>query len=135
MGEKQSIEDFLNFPKTAGIEIGYFNEEDAFVAWANETGYGNRPPRPFLRPVMESSEWKNYQSEQAGLFFLGDISKEELKNRLFNKFKSLLTIYIKNPYNFTPNAQSTVARKGTNTPLLINYQTRFLDALDVREDN
>lgn len=135
MAKNQSINEFLEIPKMAGIELGYFNEWDAFVAWANETGYGNRPARPFLRPVLDSSEWRDFQNEQTKRFFLGEIDKDELGKKLYGEFKTLLSRYIHNPYNFKPNALATILIKGSDTPLLVDGKTRFIEALEVRENS
>lgn len=88
------------------------------VALWNELGTVNAPPRPFIRQTADNNEAK-FQSRMrsAANQLANGATADKVLNELGVFAKGLLQKEIKNG-EFEPNAPATVARKGSDRPLI-----------------
>lgn len=88
------------------------------VAMWNELGTVNIPPRPFLRQTADNNEAKIQSNmKSAAIKIANGSTAETVLNELGVFGKGLLQKEIKNG-EFTPNAPSTVKKKGSDRPLI-----------------
>lgn len=96
------------------IVAGLFDTKNAVKAAHNEFGNSRVPQRSFLRSAMSESE-----DEAVDLF------AETAKRSEFERAGAAVAVFLKNKIrdkirngSFTPNAPSTVKRKGFDKPLI-----------------
>lgn len=105
-----------------GFQHGEASEDDGtdicdIAAW-NELGTEHIPSRPFLRKSVDENEGKINQFLQAEARSLASgKTAETLLNEIGNFQKSLVQEKITEG-SFTPNAESTIRRKGSSKPLI-----------------
>lgn len=105
-----------------GFQQGEASEDDGtdicdIAAW-NELGTEHIPSRPFLRKSVDENEGKISQFLQAEARSLASgKTAETLLNEIGNFQKSLVQEKITEG-SFTPNAESTIRRKGASKPLI-----------------
>ncbi len=119
---QQMLKDLAKLEVRIGFQHGQATEEDGtdicdVAAW-NELGTVKSPSRPFLRKSVDENEEKiNHflQSKKADLL-QGKAAEQVLKEiGIFQK--DLIQEKITEG-SFTPNAASTVRKKGSNKPLI-----------------
>lgn len=104
----------------------------ASVAFWNERGHGNTPPRPFMREGVEKffredrgfirNLWKNV--------LLQRISPRTAKERMALKLKDRVQRQIAPDGNHPANAPATIRRKGSSVPLIdTGRMRRAVDAV------
>ena len=88
------------------------------VALWNELGTVNAPARPFIRGTVDNNEEKFQKQMESSV---KKLAKGETAGKVLNELgafaKDLLQQEIKNG-EFVPNAPSTIARKGSEKPLI-----------------
>lgn len=105
-----------------GFQHGEASEDDGtdicdIAAW-NELGTEHIPSRPFLRKSVDENEGKINQFLQAEARSLASgKTAETLLNEIGDFQKSLVQEKITEG-SFTPNAESTIRRKGSSKPLI-----------------
>lgn len=105
-----------------GFQHGEASEDDGtdicdIAAW-NELGTEHIPSRPFLRKSVDENEGKINQFLQAEARSLASgKTAEMLLNEIGDFQKSLVQEKITEG-SFTPNAESTIRRKGSSKPLI-----------------
>ena len=110
------------------VRVGYLDglspaypdsgKSTAEVAAYNEFGTSTIPPRPFMRRTVDNNESKFLAMAQLSANgLLNGSTAEHALNELGAFGVELLQSEIKNG-DFEPNAQSTVAKKGSNQPLV-----------------
>ena len=88
------------------------------VALWNELGTVNAPARPFIRGTVDNNEEKFQKQMESSVKKLANgTTAEKVLNELGVFAKDLLQQEIKNG-EFVPNAPSTIARKGSEKPLI-----------------
>lgn len=105
-----------------GFQRGEATEEDGtdvcdVAAW-NELGTVNMPSRPFLRKSVDENEQKinNFLKSQKRSL-LGGASADQILKEIGIFQKDLIQEKITEG-SYEPNAPSTVAKKGSNKPLI-----------------
>ena len=105
-----------------GFQRGEATEEDGtdicdVAAW-NELGTANMPSRPFLRKSVDENEQKinNFLKSQKRSL-LGGASADQILKEIGIFQKDLIQEKITEG-SYEPNAASTVAKKGSNKPLI-----------------
>lgn len=119
---QQMLKDLAKLEVRIGFQHGQATEEDGMdicdvAAW-NELGTIKSPSRPFLRKSVDENEEKiNHflQSKKADL--LQGKSAEQVLKEIGLFQKDLIQEKITEG-SFTPNAASTVRKKGSNKPLV-----------------
>lgn len=119
---QQMLKDLAKLEVRIGFQHGQATEEDGtdicdVAAW-NELGTIKSPSRPFLRKSVDENEEKiNHflQSKKADL--LQGKSAEQVLKEIGLFQKDLIQEKITEG-SFTPNAASTVRKKGSNKPLV-----------------
>lgn len=119
---QQMLKDLAKLEVRIGFQHGQATEEDGtdicdVAAW-NELGTVKSPSRPFLRKSVDENEEKiNHflQSKKAEL--LHGKSAEQVLKEIGIFQKDLIQEKITEG-SFTPNAASTVRKKGSNKPLI-----------------
>ena len=119
---QQMLKDLAKLEVRIGFQHGQATEEDGtdicdVAAW-NELGTVKSPSRPFLRKSVDENEEKiNHflQSKKADL--LQGKSAEQVLKEIGIFQKDLIQEKITEG-SFTPNAASTVRKKGSNKPLI-----------------
>lgn len=101
------------------------------AAW-NEFGTSTIPQRPFMRNTLDNNEddIRSFVSQQVQSVVNGGTAEDALKQTGIY-VKGLMQEEIRNG-SFTPNAPSTIAKKGSSKPLIdtglmrqsVNYQVR-----------
>lgn len=88
------------------------------VALWNELGTVNAPPRPFIRQTVDNNEAKlQSQMKSAANKLAKGATADKVLNELGVYAKGLLQKEIKNG-DFVANAPSTIAKKGSDRPLI-----------------
>ncbi len=119
---QQMLKDLAKLEVRIGFQHGQATEEDGtdicdVAAW-NELGTVKSPSRPFLRKSVDENEEKiNHflQSKKADL--LQGKSAEQVLKEIGLFQKDLIQEKITEG-SFTPNAASTIRKKGSNKPLV-----------------
>ena len=91
------------------------------VALYNEFGTATIPPRPFLRNAQEKAAERGGEIVQAGLN--ADLSMDAIMKQAAEGLKDLIVESIENNIP-PPNAESTVAKKGSTHTLIDTSQLR-----------
>lgn len=121
------VERFINELTSKQINVG-FNEQSggyeegvttAQVAAWNEYGTEHIPARPFMRQTIENNEDKitKFVNSKAGAALKGDGDAEKVLNQIGSYVKGMMQKEIRDG-EFEPNAASTIARKGSEKPLI-----------------
>lgn len=78
------------------------------------------PPRPFLRSTFDAkkSEWNALLMRMAPLVLAGKLTVEQALELLGQRASADVRRRITSGSNFTPNAPSTIRRKGSSRPLV-----------------
>lgn len=114
-----------SMPKKEEVEIGYYEEGEDFglasLATAHEFGGGKSPERPFMRRSFDSgvNDLVKLESKLIGKMIDGridikmvmEVIGDEHKNQIMNGVKS-------RTLGLEANAQVTIDRKGSDTPLV-----------------
>ena len=115
---KKMLQDLSKMRLGIGIRAGEHFEEDgtdvALVALGNEYGTDNAPARPFMTQTVENHAKEINQSVKNA--FKKDKAEEVLK-RIGERVAQLMCQEIMDG-DFAPNAPSTIARKGSDKPLI-----------------
>lgn len=108
------------------VRVGFQGDEGAYedgtsvveVAAYNEFGTSDTPARPFMKQAFEKSETKlRNQGKVAGSALANGESAEVVLNKLGVLGKGIVQDEISSG-DFAPNAPSTIAKKGSSTPLI-----------------
>lgn len=141
--EKEDLQILVGVPEGAGsyaAEDGKPELTIATIAAVNEFGTrdGSIPARPFLRPAIEEGTPKFVRLAEIDLpdILLGRQPMSRLLNRMGNLAVGMVQQKITD-LKTPPNAKSTIAKKGSDNPLIdtgalrqsINYET-----IDDRQD-
>lgn len=121
------IEAFIKELTSKQINVG-FNEKSgsyedgtttAQVAAWNEYGTEHSPARPFMRQTIEKNEKQitSFINAKAGAAIKSGGSAAEVLNAIGAYTKGRMQKEIRDG-DFTPNAPSTIARKGSSKPLI-----------------
>jgi len=123
------------------VSVGYFSDSGAYksgitvaeVAAKNEFGTSRIPARPFMRQTIEAhtGDWGDLaegverrvadgMSVAQGLELIGNQAKGHMQEMIGTG-------------NFTPNAPSTIARKGSSQPLIDSGNMRERVSFKVEE--
>lgn len=102
-----------------GIRVGEHFEDDgtdvALVALANEFGTDKIPARPFMSQTVDN------HGGEINKIILGAFAKkndaDDIMKRIGEQIADLMVAEIESG-NFAPNAPSTIARKGSDKPLI-----------------
>lgn len=119
---QQMIKDLAKLEVRIGFQHGQATEEDGtdicdVAAW-NELGTVNSPSRPFLRKSVDENEEeinRFLQAKKADL--LRGVPVEQIFKEIGLFQKDLIQEKITEG-SFTPNAQSTIQKKGSAKPLI-----------------
>ena len=118
-----------------GVDIAEYAAENEYGVPGppyseNGDGVWFIPPRPFVRGYIDSNleKIKNIKEMLTAQLIDGKIDAEAAIDKLGKNTKEGIKHFIKTPSNHTPNAKSTVRRKGTSRPLVDTGAMR--DAVD-----
>ena len=118
---RRALQDLAKLEVRVGFQEGaaYPNGTPVInVALWNELGTVNMPPRPFIRHTADNNEAKIQAKMQSAVNKLADgASVETVLNELGVFTKGLMQKEIKNG-EFEPNKPSTIAKKGSDKPLI-----------------
>jgi hypothetical protein len=119
---KKELEELFKLQVRVGIQRGSGSSDDGAdyvdIAAYNELGTDTIPSRPFLRQAADKNEGVMRQNAQvlAKQMTQGGTAKD-----VYRKMGVMLETMIQDEIasgNFVPNAPSTVASKGSSTPLI-----------------
>jgi hypothetical protein len=120
----KEIEELKKLQARVGFQHGEETDEDsgadlADVAMWNELGTAHAPPRPFLRQSVDNnvSQIKAMCSIQLQAIARGEKNAREALETLGVLQKGFVQDEIRNG-DFTPNAPSTIRKKGSSKPLI-----------------
>lgn len=118
-----AIEKLKNLECRVGFQQGAATSEDGVdycdIAMFNELGTAGTPSRPFMRNSVDNNAEKISAFVKAKLQELvkGNKSADAILREIGLFQKDLIQESIKNG-NFTPNAPSTIKKKGSDKPLI-----------------
>ncbi len=115
--------------KKAYTAVGYFDSDQGGEvvqkAIFNEYGTKKIPSRPFMRRAFDKSlpEIRNICDAEAGMIFDGRSTIDKGLKRIGEFMVGQIKKTIVNE-NWTPNADSTIAQKGSSQPLIDTGEMR-----------
>ena len=123
----ENVQEFLSTLSDKEVHAG-FNEKSGsypdgtsvvMVAAWNELGTENIPSRPFMRQMMETEEdnVNKYILRYLKLACNGDMTTEAVLDKIGNYLKYKIKESIREG-DYEPNAPATIAKKGSDTPLI-----------------
>lgn len=125
----KAISDQFKQQKKDYAAVGVFGSRAAEVdadgatnldkAFYNEYGTENIPARPFIRQTFEKSQGKlrSLANTLLGKIAVGEITKKQALDIMGDRFASMIRQAIENS-EFEPNAPGTIAKKGSDKPLV-----------------
>lgn len=114
--------------KESRVRVGFFDEEVAEYAAYNEFGTSEIPSRPFMRMATEehAEEVASFMEEQAKAVINGGDAMSAFNS--IGEYQVEMVRQTIESGSFAPNAPSTIARKGSSTPLVDTG--RMLDSIE-----
>ena len=102
------------------------------AAW-NEFGTARSPARPFMRQTLKNSrkEITRHAQSQMKAVLNGKMDAQTALNRIGSYVKGRMQLEIRDG-EFTPNAPSTIARKGSSKPLIDTGRMRQHIVYEIR---
>lgn len=99
------------------VDVGFFLDEVALYAAANEFGTDKIPSRPFIRQTVDKNQAKYLRMmERAGLRIGPGLSPADALIPIANELRNDLITAIQT-WQSPPNAPATVDKKGYDAPL------------------
>lgn len=100
------------------VDVGFFLEEVALYAAANEFGTDKIPSRPFIRQTVDKNQAKYLRMmERAGLRIGPTLKPADALIPIANELRNDLITAIQT-WQSPPNAPATVDKKGYDAPLV-----------------